>query len=127
VPVPGGHHIYPEIAPAALWTTSSDMARFVIEIQRSLRGESNRILSSENAALLVTEVMRDYGLGFDLWFDRGQVYFGHGGANDGFRCRMVASRTRGYGVIVLTNSDNGLELASAVVKLIGEREEWPGY
>lgn len=127
VAVPGGHHIYPEIAPAALWTTSSDMARFVIEIQRSLRGESNRILSSENAALLVTEVMRDYGLGFDLWTHRGQIYFGHGGANDGFRCRMVASRTRGYGVIVLTNSDNGLELASAVVKLIGEREGWPGY
>ena len=127
VAVPGGHHIYPEIAPAALWTTSSDLARFVIEIQLSLRGESNRVLSAENAELLVTEVKRDYGLGFDLWADRGQVYFGHHGANDGFRCRMVASRTLGYGVIILTNSDNGLELADAVVKLVGEREGWPGY
>jgi CubicO group peptidase (beta-lactamase class C family) len=127
VAVPGGHHIYPEIAPAALWTTSSDMARFVIEIQRSLGGESNRVLGQENAALLVTEVMRDYGLGFDLWTHRGQSYFGHYGANDGFRCRMVAHQSLGYGVVILTNSDNGHELADAVVRLIGEREGWPGY
>jgi CubicO group peptidase (beta-lactamase class C family) len=126
-PVPGGHHIYPEIAAGGLWTTPSDLARFLIELQLSLRGESNRILSRENAELALTEVKRDYGLGFDLWVHRGQPYFGHGGANDGFRGRMVAHRTAGYGVVILTNSDNGLELARAIVQLIGEREGWPGY
>ncbi|MBT8477341.1 MAG: beta-lactamase family protein, partial [Gemmatimonadetes bacterium] len=126
-PVPGGHHIYPEIAAGGLWTTPSDVARFLIELQLSLRGESNRILSRESAELLLTEVKRDYGLGFDLWVHRGQPYFGHGGANDGFRGRMLAHRTAGYGVVILTNSDNGLELARAIVQLIGEREGWPGY
>ena len=77
--------------------------------------------------LLVTEVKRDYGLGFDLWSHRGQAYFGHAGANDGFRCRMVAHRSLGYGVVILTNSDNGLELSDAVVRLIGRREGWPEY
>ena len=71
--------------------------------------------------------MRDYGLGFNLWTHRGQSYFGHYGANDGFRCRMVAHRSLGYGVVILTNSDNGHELADAVVRLIGEREGWPGH
>jgi CubicO group peptidase (beta-lactamase class C family) len=127
VAVPGGHHIYPEIAAAALWTTSADLARFIIELQLSLRGESNRVLSKENAETLMTEVRNDYGLGFGLWSHRGQHYFGHDGANDGFRCRLVASRTQGYGVVILTNSDNGLELSDAVVRLIGEREGWPGY
>ena len=125
--VPGGHHIYPEMAAAALWTTPTDLARFLIELQRSLRGDSNRVLSRENAELLLTEVERDYALGFDLWEHGGEPYFGHGGANDGFRGRMVAHRTAGYGVVILTNSDNGLELASAVLRLIGEREGWPGY
>ncbi len=128
VAVPGGHHIYPEIAAAGLWTTPTDLARFLMELQLSLRGESsNRVLSREKAEALLTEVKRDYGLGFDLWTHRGQPYFGHSGANDGFRCRMVAHRTEGYGVVILTNSDNGLELSDAVVQLIGQRDGWPGY
>lgn len=126
-PVPGRHHIYPEGAAAALWTTSSDLARFLIEVQLSLRGEPNRVLSRENAELLLTEVKSNYALGLGLWSQRGQPYFGHDGANDGFRCLMVAHRTEGYGAVVLTNSDNGLEFAHDVVRVIGKREGWPGY
>ena len=128
VAVPGGHHIYPEIAAAGLWTTPTDLARFLMELQLSIRGESsNRVLSRGKAEALLTEVERDYALGFDVWTHRGQPYFGHSGANDGFRCRMVAHRTEGYGVVILTNSDNGLELSDAVVQLIGQRDGWPGY
>ena len=127
IAVPGNHHIYPEIAAAALWTTPTDLARFLIELQMSLRGESNRVLSTENTESLLTEVMNDYALGFALWSHRSEPYFGHGGANDGFRSTMVAHLTRGYGVIVMTNSDNGSDLAEAVVRLIGDREGWPGY
>ena len=125
--VPGRHHIYPEIGAAGLWTTPTDLARFLIELQLSLRGESNRVISRENAEMLLTEVMNDYALGFAVWSDGGQRYFGHGGANDGFRCSMVAHRSGGYGMVVMTNSDNGSDLAEAVVRLIGEREGWPGY
>ncbi len=125
--VPGGHHIYPEIAAASLWTTPSDLARFVIELQLSLRGESNLVLSPQNTELLLTNVMRNYALGFDLWTIHGQPYFGHYGANDGFRSRMVAHRGAGFGLVVLTNSDNGHKFADAVLELIGRREGWPGY
>ena len=125
--VPGEHHIYPEIGAAGLWTTPSDLARFLIELQRSLRGESNVVLSRANTEMLLSEVMNDYALGFALWSERGQPYFGHGGANDGFRCLMMAHRSDGYGVVVMTNSDNGSDLANAVVDLIGTRERWPGY
>jgi CubicO group peptidase (beta-lactamase class C family) len=128
VAVPGGHHIYPEIAAAGLWTTPTDFARFVIELQLSLRGESNKVLNRENAELLVTEVMNDYALGIALRSDRGQRYFWHAGANDGFRCAMFAHLSRGYGLVIMTNSDNGEpDLSEAVIELIGRRESWPGY
>jgi hypothetical protein len=39
---------------------------------------------------------------------------------------MFAHRTGGFGVVVLTNSDNGWELSDAVMRVIGEREGWPG-
>lgn len=125
--VPGGHHVYPEMAAAALWTTPTDLARFLVELQLSLRGESNRVLSRQNTELLLTEIERDYALGFDLWTHGGEPYFGHGGANDGFRGRMAAHRTAGYGVVILTNSDNGSQLSDAVLRLIGQREGWSGY
>jgi hypothetical protein len=126
-PVPGGHHIYPEMAAAALWTTSADVARFLIELQLSLRGESNRVLSRESTELLLTEVRNHYALGINLWTLHGQPYIGHSAANDGFRGRMVAHMTQGNGVIVLTNSDNGNLLADAVIELIGKREGWTGF
>jgi hypothetical protein len=99
----------------------------------SLDGEVNHYLTSwqvpDNALqnTELAEVRNDYALGFAVWSEEGQQYFGHGGANDGFRCLMIAHRSGGYGVGVMTNSDNGSELLEAVVKLIGEREEWPGY
>jgi CubicO group peptidase (beta-lactamase class C family) len=126
-PVPGGHHIYPEIAAAALWTTAEDMARFLIEVQRSLRGDSDRVLNQSYAGMLVTEVTNDYALGLFLQRIEGHPYFGHYGANDGFRSRMVAHRTGGWGAVVLTNSDRGHEFADAVIRVIGEREGWPGF
>ncbi|UCG89286.1 MAG: beta-lactamase family protein [Gemmatimonadota bacterium] len=125
--VPGGHHIYPEMAAAGLWTTPADLAQLLIELQLSLRGESNSVLSRESVQLLLTAVSDNYALGFGVWSQSGEPYFGHGGANDGFRCNMVAHRSDGFGVVVMTNSDNGSDLADAVVRLIGDREGWPGY
>jgi CubicO group peptidase (beta-lactamase class C family) len=125
--VPGRHHIYPELAAAALWTTPTDVARFLIEVQLSLRGESNKVLSRENAELLVREVKNDHSLAFYERSIRGQPYLWHAGANDGFRGGMAAHRTHGHGVVVLTNSDNGSELTEVIIKVIGEREGWPGF
>ncbi len=125
--VPGRHHIYPEIAAAALWTTGTDVARFLIEVQLSLRGESNRVLSRANTELLVTEVMDDHSLAFYLRSIHGQRYLWHAGANDGFRGGMAAHPTAGYGVVVLTNSDNGSELTEALIEVIGKREGWRGF
>ena len=66
-PVPGKWHIYPEQATASLWSTPSDLARFVIEIPKSHAGESNGLLSVEMARQMLTPPPDGwYGLGFCL-------------------------------------------------------------
>ena len=61
-PVEGGFHTYPEMAVAGLWTTPTNLARYAIEIQRSLGGDANHVLSAEMTRLLVAG-QGNYGLG----------------------------------------------------------------
>lgn len=64
--LPGQWHAYPEMAAAALWSTPSDLARLVIELQRSLTGRSNKVLSREMTHAMVSRQIGDSGLGIYL-------------------------------------------------------------
>jgi CubicO group peptidase (beta-lactamase class C family) len=125
--VPGGYHTYPEIAAAGLWATPEDLALFLTELQRTLRGEGSGVLQPASVEAMLTEVTPHYGLGLHVWSRLGQRYFGHEGANDGFRGGMMAHVSSGDGVVILTNSDHGSDLFWDVVRTIGRREGWPAY
>jgi CubicO group peptidase (beta-lactamase class C family) len=74
-PVEGGFHTYPEMAAAGLWSTPTDLARFAIEIQRSLRGDANHVLSAAMTKQMLTVVQRHYGLGPAIGGSPGNPYF----------------------------------------------------
>jgi len=48
-PIPGQWRIYPERAAMGLWTTPSEMARLLIEVCKSYRGLSGRLVSRATA------------------------------------------------------------------------------
>jgi CubicO group peptidase (beta-lactamase class C family) len=60
--LPGRYHTYPEMAAAGLWTTPTDLARFLMEIQQALQGRS-KILTPAMARQMVTVQKGSYGLG----------------------------------------------------------------
>ena len=66
-----------------------------------------------------------YGLGSSPTQTGGVNNFGHGGANEGFRCAMLAHKTAG--VAVVTCSDNGEKLLDKIIDLNAERDKWPEY
>jgi CubicO group peptidase (beta-lactamase class C family) len=125
-PVTGGPHTYPEMAPAGLWTTPSDLARYAIEIQRALAGKSNKVLSAATARQMLTPGMNHWGLGPGTNGSPEHKYFTHGGANEGFRCDFVAYEN-GDGAFIMTNGDRGGEITEEVLRAIAHEYSWPDF
>ncbi len=126
-PIPGGSHTYPEMAAAGLWTTPSDLARYAIEIQKSLAGESNRVLSKAAANEMVKlGGLGSWGLGLQVGGSPDHPYFEHGGADEGFISNLVAYRN-GDGVAIMTNGDNGGRLAAELVRTVALEYHWPDF
>jgi CubicO group peptidase (beta-lactamase class C family) len=118
-------HVYPEHAAAGLWTTPTDMAKLLIEVQQTLGGQSARVLSRAMMLEMVTPVgVGPYAVGFSVEKAGEGWYFGHGGSNWGFRCDMMAHRLKGYGVVIMTNGDNGAALVDAVHDRIQAAYKW---
>lgn len=132
--VKGGWHTYPEQAAAGLWTTPSDLARLFLEVQQSLHGASNRILSQEMTREMLTTQAGEYGLGFALTEDNGHRFFQHGGANRGFRALAMAflgdgspQEGAGRGVFIMTNGDDGGSLAMEIVRAVAREYGWMAF
>lgn len=125
-PVPGKRHTYPEMQAAGLWTTPSDLARFAIAMQNSLREAEGGVLAPETAREMVTPVMESAGLGFFVQDEDGAIYFQHGGADEGFQAMLIASRDGGYGVAVMANSDNGGAIATEIMRAVALEYGWEG-
>jgi CubicO group peptidase (beta-lactamase class C family) len=121
-PIEGNYHIYPEQAAAGLWTNPVDLANYIIETQLSLEGKSNKVLNAEMTKLRLTPYI-DSSAALGVFISRrGENYFSHGGANEGFRCQYYGSMSSGNGVVVMVNSDNGRindEIINSVATVYG--------
>jgi CubicO group peptidase (beta-lactamase class C family) len=125
--VEGKIHIYPEMAAAGLWTTPTDLAKFAIEVQLSLQGKSNKVLSKETITKMVTPFIEaQVGMGFFIEKHGNAIYFGHGGADEGFRAGLLVNRDKGYGVAVMVNSDNG-EIINEIFRSVAKEYQWEDY
>jgi CubicO group peptidase (beta-lactamase class C family) len=125
--VKGNWHTYPEMAAAGLWTTPTDLARFAIEIQRSVAGKSNKVLTQEMTKQMLTPQVGGWGLGIGLAGEGAAARFNHGGANEGYRCLLVAFTNTGQGAVVMTNSDSGSSLGEEVLRSIAKEYGWVDY
>ena len=124
--VPRGPHVYPEMAPAGLWTTPSDLARYAIAIQKALTGKSNGVLSPVMVREMLKPGKNHWGLGIETGGSAERPYFTHGGANAGFQCDLVAY-DNGDGAVIMTNSDRGGQLANEIVRTIAYEYKWPDF
>jgi CubicO group peptidase (beta-lactamase class C family) len=126
-PIRGGAHTYPEMAAAGLWTTPTDLARYVIENQLSLEGKANHVLSVEMTKQMMTPGMGSWGLGLLIGGSAARPYFSHGGDDAGFEALFVGYEQGGDGAVVMTNAQGGGRIAQEVMASIATEYGWPDF
>ena len=118
----GDHLHYPELAAAGLWTTPSDLFLYVNEILSGVYGKKTKVLSSDMIREMLTEQLplNNNGLGLLVRTDESGklISFEHPGTNKGFTSDLFVSPETGYGIIVMTNADNGHSLAEDLMRTV---------
>jgi CubicO group peptidase (beta-lactamase class C family) len=115
---------YPNIEGAALWTTPNELACIAIDIIKSYNGIGGVILNQNMAKFMLTPFgcVDDVGMGVFLEKDKeGKSYFFSQGWGVGMQCKLRAYYEDIKGVVVMTNSEPGMEQDRA---LVGEIIEW---
>jgi CubicO group peptidase (beta-lactamase class C family) len=118
-------HVYPEQAAAGLWTTPADLATFLVEVQRTLAGQSTTVVDRATMRNMVTPVgIGPFAVGFIVSQKGDGWYFEHDGDNWGFKAQAVAHVAKGYGAVIMTNGDNGQPVLTEIQNRIAKTYRW---
>ena len=121
----GKRHIYPEMAAAGLWTTAEDLAKFSVEVQKSLKGKSNKILTKEFMQIMTTPILDgEYNIGLHNEKIGTEQLLGHNGGNEGYTCSMLFHKEKGFGVILMSNCDKGYEIKMPFFRSAAAAYNW---
>ncbi|SHG62412.1 serine hydrolase domain-containing protein [Pedobacter caeni] len=124
--VPGKYFIYPEKAAAGLWTTPTDISKYIIEIQQAYQGKSSKVLNQEMVKLHLTPYKDDVALGTYIQNRNGEKYFVHSASNEGFTGYFLGGLTNGKGVALFVNSEDG-EVLLELLNSVTLEYNWEGF
>jgi CubicO group peptidase (beta-lactamase class C family) len=137
----GTPYVYPQLAAAGLYTTPTDLAKLIIDIQKSYHGKG-KILSQYSAR----EMMKPQAI-----FEEGNnskeqiavgpflyqqpknkeekgIYFYFDGANAGFIATVMGNLTEGYGVVIMVNSGNDYNgLCKEIKRSVAKVYDWYNF
>ena len=117
-PLPGGGHVYPELAAAGLWSTAGDLARLALALSASWREGG---LISRPVARLMAQPVADGPTGLGIFVQpqsgRSPLLY-HYGVNAGFRSVLTFVADGSFGLALMTNGEGGRALIPAFCKKV---------
>jgi len=123
--VKGKWPIQPEMAAGGLWTTPTDIAKWVLAITSAWQGEQNKLFSKRIATEMLTVQKAPYGLGVEVEGTGPSLEFSHGGSNFGFRAQVVMFPAVGKGAVIVANGDRADWVIISLIKSIASEYDWP--
>lgn len=103
------------IAPATLYTSATDYGRFIANVV-----SDKRLLETTLASAVPVDagLRLSWGLGWGIEQTEHDTLIFQWGNNPGYRAFAIASTSTGDGVVILTNSENGMALAEPVTNIV---------
>lgn len=123
--VPGGSHLYPELAAASLWSTAPDLARFGATVMKAIRAEPNALLSPTLARQMKVAHTGPRSLGFEVGGKGRAHHIGHDGTNEGYNSSLILYPETCQGAMIMANSDNAKPLIAELLRGIADTYHWP--
>lgn len=125
--IKGKYPLLMEQAAGGLWTTPTDFSKYIIEMQLSLKGKSNKILSKSMIEMMLTPYLdNSCALGVFVTEMDGHKYFGHGASNVGFSGNYYGSFENGRGLVIFINSENP-GIIQEIANSFAQTLEWEGF
>lgn len=132
--VPGDYHIYPEQAAAGLWTTPTDLGKYIVESQLAYEGKSAKVLDKASTRIRLAPYIDSInaggaqpGMGVFLFQKNGEHYFNHNGSDVGFLSSYYGCLETGDGVVVMINNDINGALLQEVVNSVARVYHWQEF
>jgi CubicO group peptidase (beta-lactamase class C family) len=128
--LPPARFVEPNLPAGGLWSTPTDLARFLLEVQREYEGKSHKILHQQTMRLMLTPnknivASRRWGLGFEVGGAPDNAYMRHEGSAF-FQDDMV-EYLHGNGIVVMTSGGGGGELAEEIIRSAGTVYDFPDF
>jgi CubicO group peptidase (beta-lactamase class C family) len=123
--IPPEKFVAPNLAAGGLWTTPTDLAKFLIEIQREYNGTSQKLLHQYTVQMLVRPGLGSWGLGFKVGGSPGNLVLSHEGSGV-FQDQMLLY-LHGNGFVVMTSGGGGGALAEELLRSAGTVYDFPDF
>ncbi len=122
-----------------LWTTPTDLAKWMIAIQKALNNQLTPIPSKRVAEDLVKPAITPHqGIGFEININRygDQVekgtYFLHTGSNPGYLVLLLGNTVKGNGIVIMINVSSQIDtheiaqlaFLKSIVERVAEEDSW---
>jgi hypothetical protein len=100
------------------------LAKRGIGVQKALRGESKLLSRGTVLEMVAPTGTGPFAIGFAIEKRGEGWYFVHDGSNWGFRCDLAMHRLKGYGIVLMTNSDSGGQIIAEIAARVAAAENW---
>lgn len=115
--IPPSKFVEPNLAAGGLWTTPTDLAKFLIEVQQEYEGKSHKVLNQSIAQLMAKAGLASWGLGFRVGGKPDNLYITHEGS--AFFEDELFLYLHGGGFVVMTSGGEGHTLADELLHSAG--------